>query len=74
MSLVRAQRSQRHVRYVLLVNGPNKLNLLSWLLNYLCIKYSAQHQTFKKQQQYLDAQIFNLPTALPLAATPILSY
>ena len=35
---------------------------------------SAQYQTFKKQQQYVDAQIFNLPTALPLAATPILSY
>ena len=28
----------RHIRYVLLVNSPNKLNLLSWLLIYLCNK------------------------------------
>ena len=28
----------RHIRYVMLVNGPNKLNLLSWLLIYLCNK------------------------------------
>ena len=28
----------RHIRSVLLVNSPNKLNLLSWLLIYLCIK------------------------------------
>ena len=26
----------RHIRTVLLVNSPNKLNLLSWLLIYLC--------------------------------------
>ena len=26
----------RHIRCVLLVNSPNKLNLLSWLLVYLC--------------------------------------
>ena len=26
----------RHIRCVLLVIGPNKLNLLSWLLIYLC--------------------------------------
>ena len=35
----------RHIRYVLLVNSPTKLNLLSWLLIYLC---SALHQTFYK--------------------------
>ena len=28
----------RHIRNVLLVNSPNKLNLLSWLLIYLCNK------------------------------------
>ena len=28
----------RHIRYVLLVNSPNKFNLLSWLLIYLCNK------------------------------------
>ena len=28
----------RHMRYVLLVNSPNVLNLLSWLLIYLCNK------------------------------------
>ena len=28
----------RHIRIVLLVNSPNKLNLLSWLLIYLCNK------------------------------------
>ena len=28
----------RHIRCVLLVNSPNKLNLLSWLLIYLCNK------------------------------------
>ena len=28
----------RHVRCVLLVNCPNKLNLLSWLFFYLCDK------------------------------------
>ena len=28
----------RHIRIVLLVNSPNKLNLLSWLLSYLCNK------------------------------------
>ena len=36
----------RHIRSVLLVNSPNMLNLLSWLLIYLCNKYSALHQTF----------------------------
>ena len=30
--------TSRHIRYVLLVNNPNKLNLLSWLLFYLCNK------------------------------------
>ena len=28
----------RHIRCVLLINSPNKLNLLSWLLIYLCNK------------------------------------
>ena len=28
----------RHIRCVLLVNSPNKLNLFSWLLIYLCNK------------------------------------
>ena len=28
----------RHIRFVLLVSSPNKLNLLSWLLIYLCNK------------------------------------
>ena len=28
----------RHIRCVLLVNSPNMLNLLSWLLIYLCNK------------------------------------
>ena len=28
----------RHIRCVLLVNSPNKLNLLSWLLIYFCNK------------------------------------
>ena len=28
----------RHIRIVLLVNSPDKLNLLSWLLIYLCNK------------------------------------
>ena len=28
----------RHIRCVLLVNSSNKLNLLSWLLLYLCNK------------------------------------
>ena len=28
----------RHIRCVLLVNNPNQLNLLSWLLIYLCNK------------------------------------
>ena len=28
----------KHIRIVLLVNSPNKLNLLSWLLIYLCNK------------------------------------
>ena len=37
----------RHIRCVLLVNSPNKLNLLSWLLIYLCNKESALHQTFR---------------------------
>ena len=37
----------RHIRCVLLVNSPNKFNLLSWLLIYLCNIYSALHQTFK---------------------------
>ena len=27
-----------HIRYVLLVNNPNKLILLAWLLIYLCKK------------------------------------
>ena len=31
---------------MLLVNSPNKLNLLSWLLIYLCNKYCALNQTF----------------------------
>ena len=35
----------RLIRCVLLVNSPNKLNLLSLLLIYLCNKYSAMHQT-----------------------------
>ena len=30
----------RHIRCVLLVKSPNKLNLLSWLLIYLCNKLS----------------------------------
>ena len=34
----------RHIRCVLLVNSPNKLNLLSWLLIYLCNKESALHE------------------------------
>ena len=44
-SLVRAHRSsQDMMRYVMLANSPNKLNLLSVLLIYLCNKYSAVHQ------------------------------
>ena len=35
----------RHIRYVLFVNSPKKLNILSWLLIYLC-KESVLHQTF----------------------------
>ena len=28
----------RHIRYALLINSPNNLNLLSWLFIYLCNK------------------------------------
>ena len=35
--------AKRHICYVLLVNSPNKLNLLSWLLIYSSNKL---HQTF----------------------------
>ena len=38
----------RHIRCVLLVNSPNKLNLLSWLLIYLCNKKNTLHQAFKR--------------------------
>ena len=35
-------------------DSPNKFNLLSWLLIYLCNKYSALHQTFKFQSILSD--------------------
>ena len=36
VTVLRPPLATRHIRCVLLINSPNKLNLLSWLLIYLC--------------------------------------
>ena len=39
----------RHIRCVLLVNSPNKLNLLSWLLIYLCNIFMKRIKNYKNK-------------------------
>ena len=43
----------KHIRCVLLVNSPKKLNLLSWLLIYLCNKIKCIAPSFKKKYAHL---------------------
>ena len=43
----------RHIRCVLLVNSPNKLNLLSWLLIYLCNKMRCIAPNFLKAYKHM---------------------
>ena len=44
----------RHIRYVLLVNSQNKLNLLLWPSLYLCSKQNTLHRTFFYKKKHLN--------------------